>query len=280
MKDKIRFIHLSDTHLGANPYQIKDRFDDMGNAFREVVSYVMQNKNKIDFVLIGGDLFDKKSINANVLDQCTEILKPLNDIKMPIYVTQGNHDMATYSNNFSWLDYLNKKNVITLLNPVKDEKGDVTLKEYDKYGSYYIDEDLGVIIYGLGYSGIVPGKYVEKLSNEYLANDNNKIIITLLHAGIEHFMTEGMGGLKKEEIKCLSDKSDYIALGHIHTEYFDEEYKFYNPGSLENTTISKDDKEKGFFDVTISRDDKKVDKKFIKVTNRKFLNITNYKINK
>ena len=46
--DKIRFLHCSDIHLGANPYCIKERFEDMGNVFE----YVGEKKtNKRDMRL-------------------------------------------------------------------------------------------------------------------------------------------------------------------------------------------------------------------------------------
>ncbi|MCQ2749634.1 MAG: metallophosphoesterase [Clostridia bacterium] len=100
MKDSLRFVHCSDVHLGANPYQIKERFDDMGKVFKDVVDYAL-NIEDLDFFVIGGDLFHKKNLNAETLDQCIEILKPLNDKNIPIYVTEGNHDKSNIIHNYS-----------------------------------------------------------------------------------------------------------------------------------------------------------------------------------
>ena len=119
MKDKIRFIHCSDIHLGANPYGIKTRFEDMARVFKQVVKYA--EESNIDFFIIAGDLFDKKNLNAETLNQAIEVLKPLNDKNIPIYVTEGNHDMATYVNTYSWLSFMSSKGYIKLLNPVTNE---------------------------------------------------------------------------------------------------------------------------------------------------------------
>ena len=119
MKDKIRFIHCSDIHLGANPYGIKLRFEDMGKVFKEVVNYALSID--IDFFLIAGDLFDKKNLNAETLNQAIMILKPLIENEIPIYVTEGNHDMSIYGNNYSWLTFLSDKKYIKLLKPLSDE---------------------------------------------------------------------------------------------------------------------------------------------------------------
>lgn len=271
MKDKVRFVHVSDIHLGCNPYGIKDRLDDMAKVFKEPVKYILENKDDIDFMIIAGDLFDKKSLNADVINDVISIIKPLNDINMPIYVTNGNHDMETYYNNYSWLQFLNENNYINLLNPEKNDDGEIDLIKYDKTGSY-IEKD-NYIIYGLGYPGIMAEKYINTLSNKYIENKDNKIVISMLHTGVGHFVTEGMGGVRENEIEDLISKSDYIALGHIHEEYKNEEKKYYNPGSLENNFIPDKVHDKGFYDVTISND-KKVETKFIKVNNRKCINLS------
>lgn len=280
-KEKIRFIHCSDLHLGANPYQIQDRLNDMGLVFKEVIEYAIDNK--VDFVLIPGDLFDKKILNAKTLNQAIDIIKPLNENNIPIYVTEGNHDKATYNNDYSWLDFMNEKGYITFLNPIKkidSEDESLMLKEYidedkeNNNGSYIIKDDY--IIYGLGYPGVMPTKYVNDLISYYVSDEKvlkDKIIITMLHTGIGHFVTEGMGGIKEDEIDNLTNVSDYIALGHIHNRYEIEDKKCYNPGSLENSSIPKEIEDKGFYDVTISKD-KKIDYNFITVSNRKIYNIT------
>lgn len=280
MKDKIRFVHASDIHLGANPYAISERFADMGKVFSEVVNYTLETN--ADFLVLAGDLFDKKNINAKTLTLCLDIIKPLKEKNIPIYVTEGNHDQRTYVNNYSWLELLNDNGYINLLNPVKNDiNDDYDLVLYEerkddegnikKYGSYIITDD--AIIYGLGFPGIMPDKYLDCMTSKYIDNEG-KVVISMLHSGIDHFVTEGMGGLREGFIDDLVNKSDYIALGHIHNRYENPDKKYFNPGSLENTSVPQEVYDKGFYDVTIDTATKKVDYKFIKVNNRKIYNIT------
>ncbi|MCQ2749633.1 MAG: hypothetical protein MJ246_06725 [Clostridia bacterium] len=82
-----------------------------------------------------------------------------------------------------------------------------------------------------------------------------------------------MGGIKYEDSKILSEKVDYIALGHIHDEYHNDEGKFYNPGSLESSSLKHSQIPKGFYDVTINKETKDREVKFVEVLGRKILNV-------
>lgn len=275
MKDSLRFIHCSDVHLGANPYQIKERFDDMGKVFKDVVDYALKQED-LDFLVIGGDLFHKKNLNAETLDQCIEILKPLNDKNIPVYVTEGNHDKSNIIHNYSWLEFLSKKGIITLLNPVSGDDDTIAsdLAEFDKetgIGSYVSSDDY--IIYGLGYPGVLSSDHVERLVDGFLPDTEDKVRIAILHTGVDKFCTEDMGGIKYDDALVIADKVDYIALGHIHDEYHNDEGKFYNPGSLETSSLKHKSIPKGFYDVTINKETKERDVKFIEVIGRKILNV-------
>lgn len=275
MKDSIRFIHCSDIHLGANPYQIKERFDDMGKVFKDVVDYALTLED-LDFFVIGGDLFHKKNLNAETLDQCMEILKPLNDKNIPIYVTEGNHDKSNIIHNYSWLEFLSKKRIITLLNPYSEDKETIAseIVPFDEeigLGTYVEKDDY--IIYGLGYPGVLSAEHVERLVEGFKEGTDDKVRVAILHTGVEKFCTEDMGGIKLDDAKILSDKVDYIALGHIHDEYHSDEGKFYNPGSLETSSLKGTSIPKGFYDVTINKETKEVKTKFVEVIGRKILNV-------
>ena len=61
MEKTIKFIHCADIHLGANPFEIEERFEDMGKAFEQVCKFALEEK--VNFVLIAGDFFHNKSLN-------------------------------------------------------------------------------------------------------------------------------------------------------------------------------------------------------------------------
>ncbi len=246
----IKFVHCSDIHLGANPYSVEEKMDDMKVAFCEAVNFAVSNR--VDFFIIAGDLFDKKVLNAKTLEQAMEAIKPLNDAKIPVYVIEGNHDSSTILHKYSWLEFLSQRGSIILLKP--DGTSLNRWDELTKTGCIYETDQY--VLYGLGYPGVTSKSYINQVTSSMKKTD--KILITILHTGIDRFVTEGMAGLREEDAKELFDMSDYIALGHIHNRYQSEENKYYNPGSLENVRIPQKEEEKGFYFVTIDEKTKKV----------------------
>ncbi len=275
MSGRIKFIHCSDIHLGANPYGVDERFEDMGKAFMQVVDLAIIEK--VDFVIIAGDFFHVKNLNAKTLEQAVDLLTPLKENSIPVYMTEGNHDMATYTNTYSWLDFLSKKEYIHLLKPTELEDGNVGLATFDhntKVGS--IIERADCYIVGLGYPGATASTLISRLS-EQIPVSPEKPVVTMLHAGIDKFVTEGMGGLREEEIEQVIAKSDYIALGHIHTRYDNLDNKYFNPGSIEKVKIeslakSKTENDKGFYLVELDKG-KRLTVEFKKVSIRNSYNI-------
>ena len=85
LKGDINIIHLSDLHLGGA----------YGKESVELyVNIILNIKEKIDFVVITGDLVDG---NIRVTK---DILEPFNLIKSPIYYITGNHEELTWKNEF------------------------------------------------------------------------------------------------------------------------------------------------------------------------------------
>ena len=55
MEKDIKFVHCADIHLGANPFEIEERFEDMGKAFFVIFSkkcYTKKIFNDIIFLKI------------------------------------------------------------------------------------------------------------------------------------------------------------------------------------------------------------------------------------
>jgi len=95
LKNEVRVMHLSDIHLGHF----------RGKAFlQEIVDET--NKADPDIVFITGDLFDGR-INLR-----KETLEPLNQLKVPVYFVEGNHDIYTGVKTVK--EYLRKINVRVL----------------------------------------------------------------------------------------------------------------------------------------------------------------------
>ena len=269
MENNIKFIHCADIHLGANPFEIEERFEDMGKAFEQVCDFAVMEK--VDFVLIAGDFFHSKVLNPRTLEQAINSLEKLKNENIPVFLTEGNHDMETYSNVYSWLQFLSSKGYIYLLraNKLRDEK---LLSFWNgKEGSIFQTEKVDIV--GLGYPGSTAKKYIERVNNEIeeLINQDllgDKPIICMLHTGIDRFLTEAMGGIREDEIESLLEKIDYLALGHIHKRYENVEKKYYNPGSIECVRITDNPFNKGFYYIKMNFENREVESEFKIVKNR------------
>lgn len=263
MENTIKFIHCADIHLGANPFEIEERFEDMGKAFEQVCKFAVEEN--VNFVLIAGDFFHNKVLNPKTLEQAINSLEKLKKANIPVFLTEGNHDMETYSNVYSWLQFLSARKYIYLLRPNK-KKEQAILNIWDgTEGSIYQTEEVDII--GLGYPGSTASKYIEKVSHEletYIQDKTlgNKPIICMLHTGIDRFVTEAMGGLRESEVMPLLEKVDYLALGHIHTRYENIEKKYYNPGSIECVRITDNPFNRGFYYITLDTQTKELESEF------------------
>ena len=71
------FIHIADTHLGYEQYGVRERFNDFSRAFWDIIDDA-SNRN-VDFMVIAGDLFNKRAIDALTLIHAIEGLKKLKE---------------------------------------------------------------------------------------------------------------------------------------------------------------------------------------------------------
>lgn len=243
------FIHCGDIHLGHLQYGDPERMLDFAQAFKNVVDYALANK--VHFILICGDFFHKRAINAETLGQAVELLSPLKDAGIPVIAIEGNHDKAFYQDKNSWLWFLNQQGYLFLLTPQFTE-GRLIFTPWDekKRTGSYLDLET-VRIYGLGYLGITTGARLLEAA-QHLTLKKEKYTILMLHAAINRLLVNELGGVRREALDPLVGKVDYLALGHIHNKYELEDW-IYNPGSLECVHLDEYDekKEKGFYHITL-----------------------------
>lgn len=72
MNNEIRFLVATDVHLGhkeKHPVRREDSFE----GFKEVIETA--NKHQVDFLLLGGDLFDEVNPSKECFFRCLNILK-------------------------------------------------------------------------------------------------------------------------------------------------------------------------------------------------------------
>lgn len=229
----MKIIHCSDLHLGKKPSGTKKysdtRFEDFFKAFDNLIEKVATLE--VDVFIISGDLFDKKEINANILEKTENLLKKLKQFKknMRIVAIEGNHDIIS-SKEDSWLEYLKTKGYLEVYSYKED---------FEKHNHFKIDD---VNFYAVGYPGFMVDKALEKLA-ENLNKDEKNIVI--VHTGISDSNTLP-GLVSTKTIDLFKDKVTYMAAGHIHsfTTYPKENPYFFISGSLEFSNIANEKSDK------------------------------------
>ncbi len=112
---RAKFLHFADCHLGYRQYNSVERANDFARAFFAVIDVAIQEK--VDFVVLAGDLFQKRAIDALTLNQAVKGLERLRDKGIPCIAVEGNHELAYFSESIGWVRFLALNDLVILLNP-------------------------------------------------------------------------------------------------------------------------------------------------------------------
>ena len=185
------FIHVADTHLGYEQYGVRERFNDFSRTFWSITRDAVERN--VDFMVIAGDLFNKRAIDAQTLIHAVEGLKALKEKNIPVLAIEGNHDRSYYRDGISWLQFLCYQGYITLLAPVMQDGAPVLDRwQPDNMQGAYVDLLGGKLrVYGLPWQGsstirILQGM-IQSLREARAVEEGNGIEYRLLmmHTGID-----------------------------------------------------------------------------------------------
>ncbi len=217
----MKFLHVTDTHLGYNQYGLEERGQDFFDVFKEAIDIAIENK--VDFILHSGDFFHTSRPSNQVILEGLEIIKKVKEANIPIFCIAGNHDRGSKVRDISPLDILKPFGLKTI------ESGTV---EHD-----------GIFISGLKYiskagikhlGGIKPAleKILEKSSN------SENLHILMLHQ--EFYPLFPLSSLYTE--REIPEGFDYVGIGHYHVKQnpkkINNSFVVY-PGSTEFTAYSE-----------------------------------------
>ncbi len=246
----MNFVHASDFHLGYVQYNLKERFKDFAYAFDQVADYTIHSD--AEFLLIAGDLFHKRNINAPTYMQAFKILEKLKDHGIPVYVIEGNHDLAYHRDVNSWLQILGAQGLLRLILIKKREDCGVKLMGdfVDHCGTRSTHTTR---IFGIRYLGSQTRSTIPVVAEDIAAINDRcgtpDYTILMMHFGMEGVIsTSDIGELSYNSLLPLRDVVDYLALGHYHIQY-DRDGWIFNGGSCEMVSISEHNKPKGFYHV-------------------------------
>lgn len=253
----IRFIHTADIHLGKT-YRTSaggaERFEDFFRMLGGIVADACTER--VDFVLIAGDLFHTGQILPRTFARTVETLQPLKDAAIPCIAVEGNHDWIHRRDSISWMEALSQMGYIRLLRPSRTESGGYRFDPFDPgTGAGGHVEIKGLNIYGVGYIGTQAGHHVARIC-EAVTTEHN---LLLFHVGVWTYSPVEIGNMQPAEALPLAERFGYVALGHGHKPYVvatpDGRNYAFNPGAPERVNFGEERYDKGYYLVTADHGD-------------------------
>lgn len=221
----MKILFFTDTHIrGTNPKNRTDNFTDtLGNKLTEIIK--LTNDLDIDYVIHGGDLFDRPDLSVAVVSKFAKILKK---IDIPFYIVCGNHDI--FGHNPKTID----RTMLGLLSSLDFIK---IIKEDEKVILH--KDEIKVQLTGQPYVYDIDSE----LKDKYILDGINEEVdysIHVIHGMLlDRPFVKGIPYTLIDEIKHT--KANITLSGHYHagfkTQLIDGKY-FINPGSLVRITNS------------------------------------------
>ena len=200
----MKFAHMADCHIGS--YRDERMKHINMKAFETAVTACIEEK--VDFVLIAGDLFNTSLPSFESLKSATRMLKKLSSENISVYIIPGSHDFSPSGKTM--LDVLEEAGLCK--NVVKgsvNENGELEL-------SFSQDENSGAKITGmLGKRGTLEKSYYENLSRVNL-EDEEGFKIFMFHSAIDELKPKKFEATESTPISYLPKGFNYYAGGHVH----------------------------------------------------------------
>ena len=223
----MKFAHIADVHLGYEQYHQSWRAEDFARAFKEAA--IKAIKNKVDFVIISGDLFHRSVPNPKTIRDAIDILLLFKRNNIPVFAIEGNHDKSIRDFSiYHLLESLGLLNLIGLRKKRVENEFVTSVKLSEKvYLVKGVFKDLE----------IVGDRYRTKLQLEkvlpYLRAESDESVL-VLHQSIKEVVDVEIDLAYELTLKDLP-KASYYAMGHVHIPKvyeFNGSYIVY-PGSPE-----------------------------------------------
>ena len=255
----MRFIHVSDTHLGFNAYRalctdpgpykgLNQREVDTYRSFERFVDEAIEIRP--DVILHSGDLFDSIRPSNRTLGFAMEQFLRLSREGIPIVIIAGNHSMPRIRETgsvFRLFDHIDEVHCIYRGGYEKVKIGDMTI-----HGLPYGEGD----------------EYLTRLDS--ISPADSRYNVMMLHTGVASLKTFQNSGSNDQVIEDshLQKNMDYVALGHYHGYQKILDNTYYS-GSTERFSFSEARQDKGYLIVDL---DKGI-KEFVSLPARKMIDL-------
>ncbi|MBI2452512.1 DNA repair exonuclease [Candidatus Pacearchaeota archaeon] len=221
----MKFAHMGDCHLGG--WRVPELRELNFKHFKEAVNRCI--KEKVDFILISGDLFDSAYPPIEILKKTFEEFRKIKEANIPVFLIAGSHDYSVSGKTF--LDVLEKAGFCKNVGIYEEKEGKIILEPV-----IYKN----VIIYG--YPGKKSGLEVEEIEKIKI-QQSPLFKILMLHTAIRDAVQNP--AINAVDEKYLP-KVDYLALSHLHINY-NREGRVYSGPIFPNNISELDELKEGSF---------------------------------
>ncbi len=204
MKDKIRFAHLADLHLGG--WREKTLTNLNFETFCSAIDKVIDEK--VDFVLFAGDIFNNALPPIELAEKVARKLMELKKSYIPLYVIGGSHDYSV--NQKSFIDLFETTGLFVDVSRYEiTGKNEVKLKVFK-------DEKTGALISGiLGKKNGLDKNIYTNLNEDVILEKGFKIF--MFHTTLNDIKPDFLENVKSDvKSNFLPKGFDYYAGGHVH----------------------------------------------------------------
>ena len=260
----MRFVHISDIHLGKLLFQ-QNLLEIQADLLNQITNYLVENE--IDVLIMAGDIYDRSVPSNEAVEILNDFLSSL-ILKhhKKVLMIAGNHDSAT---RLSFASGLLKHEGLYIEAHLQKEMKPIVIDGVNFYllpffkPSYYryLYGDENIISYQDAFKA-----YLEKQNIDF--NKPNVLITHQFIAGNKEIVRSeseavlSVGGSEIIDVSLVK-QFDYVALGHIHAPLKISKDTIRYSGSLMSYSFDEAKQQKSIVDVTII--DKKVSFKLVEL---------------
>lgn len=219
----MKLIHLGDLHLGRSLGEF-DLIEDQKYILGQIIDLI--DKEKVDAVLIAGDVFDKSIPSEAAVNLLDSFLKDLVSRNVKVFMISGNHDSDDRLNYGKWTFEKQGVYISAIYDGELDchvlKDGDTEINIYmlpfvkashvrHVYPDETIDTYEDAVRLVIDKAGIDESKCNIVIAHQFVAGKEDPSL-----SGSESIGTQNVGTVEKVGYDCFS-KFDYVALGHIHS---------------------------------------------------------------
>jgi len=250
----VKFAHMADVHLGGWKQQ---PLQDLNlQSFKKAVDICI--REKVEFILIAGDLFDSAFPPIDILKETFAEFRKLKEAKIPCFIIAGSHDYSVSGKTF--LDVLEKAGFCDNVAKFEEKQEKIILNP-----TIY----KGVALYG--YPGKTSSLEINDLRRIEFNEAPGMFKIFMLHTTID----KAKGELPIDAIETsVLPSADYYAMGHLHIDFQYENFVYPGPIFPNNFQELEDLKQGGFFIIDTNLESKRQLKKIdLKIKDIVFLDL-------